>query len=119
MGRGSKARTTRKITRFARLDITFDASMEPAAAVEATRPGFELALSTLWAKVLANEGAERRRYERSHATTGRYEAYIKFVEERVAPHKKLRGGVIFVEAIPKTASGKILRREVVKMDRGE
>jgi acyl-coenzyme A synthetase/AMP-(fatty) acid ligase len=47
------------------------------------------------------------------------EELLAFVEERVAPHKKLRGGVIFVEAIPKTASGKILRREVVKMDRGE
>ena len=42
-----------------------------------------------------------------------------FVAERVAPHKKLRGGVVFIDAIPKTASGKILRREVVAMDRGE
>ena len=29
---------------------------------------------------------------------------------RVAPHKKLRGGVHFVAEIPKSASGKILRR---------
>ena len=40
-----------------------------------------------------------------------------FVADRVAPHKKLRGGVIFTESVPKTASGKILRREVVRMDR--
>ena len=33
-----------------------------------------------------------------------------YVAERVAQHKKLRGGVQFVESIPKTASGKILRR---------
>lgn len=39
----------------------------------------------------------------------------KFVEENVAPYKKLRGGVQFVESIPKTASGKILRRELKKM----
>ncbi|XP_045177417.2 probable 4-coumarate--CoA ligase 1 [Mercenaria mercenaria] len=33
-----------------------------------------------------------------------------FVEKNVAPYKKLRGGVEFIEEIPKTASGKILRR---------
>eukprot|EP01119_Soliformovum_irregulare_P024794 TRINITY_DN8982_c3_g1_i1.p1 TRINITY_DN8982_c3_g1~~TRINITY_DN8982_c3_g1_i1.p1 ORF type:complete len:533 (-),score=165.10 TRINITY_DN8982_c3_g1_i1:36-1634(-) len=33
-----------------------------------------------------------------------------WIEERVAPHKKLRGGVVFTDAIPKTAAGKILRR---------
>ena len=33
-----------------------------------------------------------------------------YVASKVAPYKKLRGGVTFVEAIPKTASGKILRR---------
>ena len=36
----------------------------------------------------------------------------KFVAERVSPHKKLRGGVEFIEQIPKTASGKILKREL-------
>ena len=40
-----------------------------------------------------------------------------FVAERVAPHKRLRGGVRFTDAIPKTASGKILRRVVVQQDR--
>ena len=35
---------------------------------------------------------------------------VKFVEERVAPHKKLRGGVEFIDQIPKSPSGKILRR---------
>lgn len=32
--------------------------------------------------------------------------------ERVAPYKQLRGGVIFVDALPKSAIGKILRREL-------
>ncbi|XP_033733818.1 probable 4-coumarate--CoA ligase 1 [Pecten maximus] len=34
----------------------------------------------------------------------------KFVEENVASYKKLRGGVEFLEEIPKSPSGKILRR---------
>ena len=42
---------------------------------------------------------------------------LDWVSERVAPHKKIRGGVVFVDSIPKTASGKILRREVVDLDR--
>ena len=40
-----------------------------------------------------------------------------YVAGKVAPHKKLRGGVIFTDSIPKTASGKILRRMVVEQDR--
>ena len=35
---------------------------------------------------------------------------VKFVAARVAPHKKLRGGVEFIDQIPKSPSGKILRR---------
>lgn len=38
------------------------------------------------------------------------EEVAKYVEERVAPYKKLRGGVVFVDAIPKSPSGKILRK---------
>jgi acyl-CoA synthetase (AMP-forming)/AMP-acid ligase II len=40
-----------------------------------------------------------------------------FVESKVATYKRLGGGVVFCDSIPKTASGKILRREVVAMDR--
>lgn len=35
-----------------------------------------------------------------------------FVEENVAPYKKLRGGVEFIDEVPKSLSGKILRREL-------
>jgi acyl-CoA synthetase (AMP-forming)/AMP-acid ligase II len=35
-----------------------------------------------------------------------------FLDTQVAPHKKLRGGLEFVEKIPKSAAGKILRREL-------
>ncbi len=39
-----------------------------------------------------------------------------FIEERVAPYKKLRE-VEFVQSIPKTASGKILRRDLIAQER--
>ncbi|EXJ94481.1 hypothetical protein A1O1_02877 [Capronia coronata CBS 617.96] len=38
------------------------------------------------------------------------DAIAQWLANRVANHKKLRGGVIFVDEIPKNASGKILRR---------
>ncbi|KAK7942641.1 4-coumarate-CoA ligase 2a [Apiospora aurea] len=36
----------------------------------------------------------------------------KFVADRMAPHNQLRGGVFFVDEIPKNAIGKLLRREL-------
>ena len=45
------------------------------------------------------------------------EDVLAWVKERVAPHNRMRGGVRFTEIIPKTASGKILRREVVALDK--
>ncbi|XP_062125976.1 uncharacterized protein LOC133838767 [Drosophila sulfurigaster albostrigata] len=40
---------------------------------------------------------------------------ITFVHERASPAKRIRGGVIFVEEIPKNPSGKILRRVLREM----
>ena len=37
-------------------------------------------------------------------------AVIKHVEDHKAPYKRLKGGVEFLEVIPKSPSGKILRR---------
>ena len=37
---------------------------------------------------------------------------IDWVRERVNPYKRLRGGVVFIDVIPKSPSGKILRREL-------
>lgn len=34
----------------------------------------------------------------------------KYMRERLASYKMLEGGIVFVEAIPKNASGKILKR---------
>ncbi|KAL2912249.1 hypothetical protein HK105_208240 [Polyrhizophydium stewartii] len=39
-----------------------------------------------------------------------------YIAERVADHKQLRGGVIFTDAIPKSPSGKILRRVLREKD---
>ncbi|KAL4783990.1 hypothetical protein BJX76DRAFT_367927 [Aspergillus varians] len=44
---------------------------------------------------------------------------IKWLDGKVAHHKRLRGGVRFVEEIPKSASGKILRRVLKKQAQEE
>jgi len=53
-----------------------------------------------------------------HARDLTEDAVIEFVAGQVAPYKKVRI-VEFVDEIPKTASGKILRRELVKSEREE
>ena len=35
---------------------------------------------------------------------------VQWIEGRVAKHKRLTGGVVFVDAVPKSPSGKILRK---------
>ena len=40
-----------------------------------------------------------------------------YVKNALAAHKQLRGGVIYLEAIPKSPSGKILRRFLRDRDR--
>ncbi|CAG8450614.1 12755_t:CDS:10, partial [Cetraspora pellucida] len=43
-----------------------------------------------------------------------------FVDEKVAPHKKLRGGILFIDKIPKSETGKILKldlKEKLKNDK--
>jgi 4-coumarate--CoA ligase len=37
---------------------------------------------------------------------------VKWMDTRVARHKRLTGGVVFIDAIPKNPSGKILRKEL-------
>ncbi|KAE8414977.1 hypothetical protein BDV36DRAFT_230142 [Aspergillus pseudocaelatus] len=44
---------------------------------------------------------------------------IKWLDGKVAYHKRLRGGVRFVDAIPKSVSGKILRRVLKKQAKEE
>lgn len=40
------------------------------------------------------------------------EEIVDWVASKVANHKKLRGGVVFIDAVPKSPSGKILRKEL-------
>ena len=41
----------------------------------------------------------------------------ELVQTHLAPHKQLRGGVRFVDAVPRAASGKLLRRKQIELDR--
>lgn len=38
-----------------------------------------------------------------------------FVEKKIAEYKRLRGGVHFVDSVPKSSTGKILRRELKQL----
>ena len=40
------------------------------------------------------------------------EPTLKFIASEVADYKQLRGGIEFIDAIPKSAAGKILRRQL-------
>ncbi|KAI5458988.1 hypothetical protein BGZ63DRAFT_390081 [Mariannaea sp. PMI_226] len=44
---------------------------------------------------------------------------IDFVKSRVSDYKRLRGGVCFVPSVPRSPSGKILRKEVREMQKRE
>ena len=43
---------------------------------------------------------------------------MEYVKDKVTHYKQLRGGVKFVSQIPKSASGKLLRRIQIEIDRG-
>ena len=47
------------------------------------------------------------------------EEIVAYVDKQVAPFKKLRGGVEMIDKIPKSTSGKILRRELKKQKQSE
>ncbi|KAK2043698.1 AMP-binding enzyme [Colletotrichum somersetense] len=59
------------------------------------------------------EGTELpRAYVVADKTQISAEEIQKWVAEQVASYKKLRGGVVFIDAIPKNPSGKILRKDL-------
>ncbi|KAF3010679.1 hypothetical protein E8E13_005541 [Curvularia kusanoi] len=55
---------------------------------------------------------EQKTETKGQAKPGESEAraIVDWIAGRVANHKRLRGGVVFVDEVPKSASGKILRR---------
>jgi 4-coumarate--CoA ligase len=42
-----------------------------------------------------------------------------FVKQNASNHKQLRGGVVFMDAIPKSPSGKILRKDLRELAKTE
>jgi 4-coumarate--CoA ligase len=63
------------------------------------------------------EGTElpRAYVVRDHQNKIHAEEIHHFVNSRVARYKRLRGGVIFIDQVPKTTSGKILRKDLRKL----
>ncbi|KAH0442781.1 4-coumarate- ligase [Colletotrichum camelliae] len=71
---------------------------------------------------ISGEEFPRAYIVRSPGTNTSGEEIAKWLEERVAKHKRLRGGVAFTDVIPKNPSGKILRkilREQAKKEVGD
>jgi len=48
----------------------------------------------------------------SERTEGVLTEIKAFLEERVAPHKKLRGGLFYLDIIPKGPTGKLQRKDL-------
>ncbi|KAH7410196.1 hypothetical protein DE146DRAFT_341666 [Phaeosphaeria sp. MPI-PUGE-AT-0046c] len=48
--------------------------------------------------------------KRANAGDSEAQAIVEWMSKKVANHKRLRGGIVFVDEIPKSSSGKILRR---------
>lgn len=44
---------------------------------------------------------------------------VKWMEAKVANHKRLRGGVAVIDLVPKSAAGKILRRDLRELAKKE
>ena len=40
------------------------------------------------------------------------EDIVEFMQTKVAAHKRLKGGVVFINTLPRTTTGKLLRREL-------
>ncbi|KAK1543158.1 hypothetical protein CPAR01_03791 [Colletotrichum paranaense] len=86
--------------------------------------GFQVAPAELEGHLLEHEGVkdcavirvtrEGQEHPQAHVvpkdSNVTAESILEFMESRLSAHKRLTGGIVFTEAIPKSASGKILRR---------
>ncbi|OZC08313.1 hypothetical protein X798_04664 [Onchocerca flexuosa] len=52
----------------------------------------------------------------NEATDFQSEDLIKYLNDRVAPYKQLRGGLQIVDELPKTPSGKISRKDLLNIE---
>jgi 4-coumarate--CoA ligase len=98
-----------------RIDITDGIGFQvPPASLEgllAAHPKVaDVAVIGIYSKSIASEVPRAYILPRAAPSSALAKELIKFVHDHVAQHKRLRGGVVFVDAIPKSGSGKILRR---------
>ncbi|KAJ7359705.1 AMP binding protein [Mycena albidolilacea] len=63
--------------------------------------------------------ARPQEIESAAGKTAFAQSVAKWIEPRVAKHKLLRGGVAVIDVIPKSAAGKILRRELRELAKQE
>lgn len=99
--------------------IKYKGFQVPPAELEAIILGISTVKDCVVIPVLDEEAGELPRayvVKNDNAVVSE-EDIIKYVENHVAPHKRLRGGVIFTDSIPKSASGKLLRRVQIQIDR--
>jgi len=94
--------------------IKFKGFQVPPAALEgllASHPKVkDVAVIGLYSKSIASEVPRAYIVPVGEPSQALAKELVKFVHDQVAQHKRLRGGVVFVTEIPKSASGKILRR---------
>ncbi|KAL5589330.1 hypothetical protein FOVSG1_011197 [Fusarium oxysporum f. sp. vasinfectum] len=86
--------------------------------------GFQVAPSELEGHLLEHEGVldcavirvlrDGREHPQAHVVRKRpdatAESILSFMDKRLSPVKRITGGIVFTDAIPKSRSGKILRR---------
>ena len=70
----------------------------------------DVAVIGIYSKSIASEVPRAYIVPTTKPSKGLANELCKFVHERVAQHSRLRGGVRFIQEVPKSASGKILRR---------
>jgi 4-coumarate--CoA ligase len=68
------------------------------------------------AYVVIDDDATREKAGKKRITE---EDILNYVYDRVAPYKRLRGGVRFVKSVPRSPAGKLLRRVQIEIDREE
>ncbi|KAI4632618.1 uncharacterized protein J4E87_002092 [Alternaria ethzedia] len=84
------------------------------AELEAVLLSHPLVLDAAVIGVLTDDGTNEvpRAYVVADKSKISSEDVIEFVKGKVAGHKQLRGGVIFLDEIPKSPAGKILRKDL-------
>jgi 4-coumarate--CoA ligase len=108
------------ISRKVRLTIGFQVPPASLEGLLASHPKVrDVAVIGIYSQSIASEVPRAYVVPGSPPSDELAKELVQFVYERVAQHKRLRGGVKFIDEIPKSASGKILRRvlkELAKKD---